>query len=103
MSRAAAATSGRATVHDALRRDQNYFEGAGAVDAVDAGHFDVGSGGGARDGGDGCGNVGAHLCDAFGHGFDNLPFVDNTQVIIRNERESAAAFGFGMAQHNGAG
>ena len=76
---------------------------AGAVDALDAGHFDIGGGGGAGDGGDGDAGEERHFFDGFGDEFDELLFKHATEMIIRNQGDGAAAFGGRVAEDDSSG
>src|SRR6185437_16250360 len=66
-------------------------EAAGAVDAFDAGHFDVGGGGGAGY----CGDWGTggrfEFADGFRNGVDYLRGAHDAKVIIGNQRDGTAA------------
>jgi len=57
-------------------------EAAGAVDAADAGHFDVGGGGGAGDGGDGFAGLRGDDGEGFGEEFVDLVAADEADVVV---------------------
>ena len=73
------------------------------MDASDAGHFDVGCGGWAGDGGDGERAAGGDGGEGFGDGFDDLIAADDADVVVGKEREGAAALGAVVDEDDGAG
>src|SRR5260370_29402923 len=67
--------------------------------AFDASHLDIGCGGRARDCGDRDVSEFANFPDPFGHCLDNLVRVNDTEVVIGDKGQCAAAFVDRMSQH----
>lgn len=82
--------------------NQNYVEESGAVDAFNAGHFNVGCGAGAGDvGGEGWGLLAA--IEVFREGFNDLAGMEDAEVPVGEQGEDAAAFSWAMVEDDGSG
>src|SRR5271155_1374992 len=83
--------------------DEQNVEETRAVDALDAGHFDVSR---CRWAGDKCGGQGrgrGEAVEGLRDGFDDLFGEDYAQMIIGNERELAGALRWSILNNDRAG
>src|ERR1035441_10737327 len=82
---------------------QHYVQRSGTVNALDAGHLDVGGSGGSGDGGERRRAELLHASDGFRQGFHDLLRPDHAKMITGHQGNGAARLTGSMAQDDGAG